>query len=547
VEIINIKDFSYYYPFTSQLALENINLSISQGEFILLTGRSGCGKTTLLRAMTRLIPDFHGGRIYGDLYFKGINLRQWNSKELYTHIGISFQEPDNQIIYNNVEREIAFGLENLGMEQSLMRRRICEALDFFSIRELKTRKISDLSGGEKQKVALAGIMATGAQVLLLDEPASQLDPIQTYELMNLLQLLNNELGITIVMSEQKLDNCFYLADRVLTMDKGAIIYDGLPDGQVKWANEHHFPLVPILSDLFNNVTAQPPLTINKGRQELSRLSIDAGERFCSNQANLKEQRTGITLLKVKCVSYKYDHNEHYAVKDINLNIYPGEFVALVGPNGAGKTTLLKLLTGILKPDKGTVEMSRPEDVITGDRLGYLPQDLEVFFLTGSVLEEVVLGMDTSNPVNQQQIAQECMDKLGINHLANNDPRKLSRGEQQKVALASLLAARPNMLILDEPTLGLDYEQKQFLGQLLEKISQENRAVLIVSHDMDFICEYAQRVVFMEEGEIIADGDLEEIMVNNIFYTSQVYKLFQGFNDKVINVRQAKKIFKNSLG
>ncbi len=559
-KVFELNNFTYYYPHHSKPSLHQVSLEVNEGEFLLLIGRSGSGKSTLARALCGLVPDFYGGSVSGDILYQGVSLNKWAKSQLAGQIGIVFQEPDSQLFYRNVERDIAFGLENLGLPNSYMQRRVAEMMDFLNLNALRKRDSSTLSGGEKQKIALAGVLAMNPRVLILDEPTSQLDPVATGEFLKLVKDLNDEYAITIILIEQRLEQSFPLADRVLILEEGKIIFQGDSREELRWAAEQNYPLMPVIPALFARVTNKDlPLTIKEGRKLLSEFGLtpypEVSHRDNENgkpgqvqsgvvyepdkEVTLGERSRkprsdkGKPLVEIKRLSFTYPHGGP-ALRDVNLNIWLGECVALVGANGAGKSTLLQIMAGLLPVNSGYARVGdfsgkdlKAEKV--NRLLGYLPQNLNNFFLADTVSQDIAL--------NSQIAAGEVdfwLDKMNLQEFREDDPRKLSTGEKHRVAMAALLGANPDLILLDEPTTGLDGEQKKEIGELLLKLCQQNKSVLLVTHDIDFASEYAGRLVFMHNGTILADGSVQEVMAGNTFYTSQAARLFWGIEPGIIN-------------
>lgn len=556
-KVFELNNFTYYYPRHSKPALHQVSLEVDEGEFLLLTGRSGSGKSTLARALCGLAPDFYGGSVSGDILYQGISLNKWTKSQLAQGIGIVFQEPDSQLFYRDVERDIAFGLENLGLPNSFMQRRVAEMMDFLNLNALRKRDSSTLSGGEKQKVALAGVLAMNPQVLILDEPTSRLDPVAAGEFLKLVKDLNDEYAITIILIEQRLEQSFTQADRIVVLDAGAVIFQGDSRKELRWAIEQNYPLMPVIPEIFARYTDKDlPLTVKEGRKLLSGLELAPYSELLHRETeNWKTGQVqpgviksaadvsprsskprgdqGKPLVEIKRLSFTYPHGEP-ALRDVNLNLWPGECVALVGANGAGKSTLLQIMAGLLPAYSGHVRVGdysgkdlKAEKV--NRLLGYIPQNLDNFFLADTVFQDIALNSQIA-----ASDAQFWLEKMNLQEFREDDPRKLSTGEKHRVAMAALLAANPDLILLDEPTTGIDGEQKKEIGELLLTLFHQEKSVLLVTHDMDFASEYAGRLVFMHSGTILADGSVQEVMMGNIFYTSQVARMFKGIEPDVIN-------------
>ena len=533
--LIEIENISYYYPGKKEPALWQLDTAVRAGEFVLVAGKSGSGKSTLLQLMNRLIPDFHGGRIAGEIRYKGVPLRLWQSRNLYREMGMVFQNPDAQLLFGDVERDIAFGLENLGMPGALMRRRIAEVMELLNLCNIQGQSVSTLSGGEKQKVALAGVLAMYPTVLLLDEATAHLDPVSTAEFLALLKRLQETQGFTIIMAEQCLHQCLPLVDRVLLMEQGMIIFDGTPHQLTEWMVQNSYPLCPVLSEVFAGAGHQQrPLTILEGRQVLEEYEWNARRPQPEHKKTPVRSRRSEKWLQAERVSYTYPNGKK-ALQRASFSVNKGEIVGVVGSNGAGKSTLLDLLMGVLQPQSGRIAYPRevhPHPAVRG--IAYLPQQLEDYFIADTLGEDLQLSRQ-ENPAYLHSL----VERFSLGALLQEDPRSLSAGEQQRAALACLFAAEPQLLLLDEPVQGMDEEQKQNFGQQLQRLVEEQgTAVVLVSHDMDFVTEYTDRVLFLYQGKIMAQGPVTEVMASNVFYRSQVGLLFRGFDDDVHTRRAA---------
>ncbi|MFZ5652128.1 MAG: ABC transporter ATP-binding protein, partial [Bacillota bacterium] len=354
--LFKVENLTYYYPDGEKPALSGINLSIKEGEFVLVAGESGSGKSSLARVLAGLIPDFYGGRFGGRVYFQGREMRGIDRRKLARQVGMVFQDPEKQLVMTGVEAEIAFGLENLGLPQKEMFRRVAEVISFLGLTELRQEFTASLSGGQKQKLALAAVLAMQPQVLVLDEPTSQLDPVAAEDFFNLVKRLNEEMGFTVVLIEQRLERCFHLADRVVIMEGGRVVQDGAPDQAARWAVRSGGHMVPPVARFFS-VLGFPslPVTVKEGRRQLrqsfSGWPLSGGPDLRKAPAS---RSTGQTpLLEAKNLWFTYT-NGREALQDINLIVNAGEFVALLGENGAGKSTLLKNMAGLLQPGRGKV-------------------------------------------------------------------------------------------------------------------------------------------------------------------------------------------------
>ena len=555
MELYQVEDLNYYYPEKDKRALVDINLKISEGEFILLTGPSGCGKSSLLRALAGLIPDYYGGAVGGEIRFDGRSLLRWDKRQLARDIGLVFQDPEQQLVMTSVEQEIAFGLENLGIDPPEMRRRVAEVLSLFDLTGLKTRSTFTLSGGQKQKVVLAAVLAMYPRVLLLDEPTSQLDPVAAQELLNYIQRLNLEWGLTIILVEQRTDRCFHLADRIVLMEEGRVIHQGTPREMAGWEKGRFRCLMPPVAQVFSALEVEKiPLTIKEGRQLLHQngfknVATPGNAAAVVPDPGLKKP-TAATLC-LKKVEFAYD-NRTPCLKGVNLSLDAAEITVILGENGAGKSTLLKTINGLLTPQRGKIFLGqqditgqRPE--ILADQIGYLSQDPNDYLFHDTVGEEIAYGLKVRGHKNPERV-QRVMELLEIGHLSGTHPRDASGGERQRIALGTALVTDPPILLLDEPTRGLDPQMKQRLAMLLRTLQAAGKTVVVVTHDVEFAAAVAGRVVILSDGQVVADGKGETVLANSLYYAPQVSRLFRGLEAGVLTVEMAiKKLNKPARG
>lgn len=552
LSLFEVQNLTYYYPESDSPALRNINLSIEEGELLLVVGGSGSGKSTLARVLAGLIPDYYGGKIGGKVFFQGKEMAKFGRRALSTNVGIVFQDPEKQLVMSSVEAEIAFGLENLGLPQKEMFRRVAEVMSFLNLSPLKNEFTAHLSGGQKQKVALASVLAMHPKVLILDEPTSQLDPVAADELFYLVERMNKEMGYTVVLIEQHLERCFHLVDRVVVMEKGEILCEGPAREVVQWEAENSFPFIPPVARFFASLRAPfVPLTVKEGRQELKKLlpaqENTGGEVSAAPGGNCspggcwgKKEKCEGALVKVKDVWFAYP-NGIEALKGVSLEIQQGEFVVIMGENAAGKTTLLKHLVGLLKPARGSVlVMGKDTRKVSlrelAGEVGYLSQNPNDHLFQGTVEEELLFTLRNLG-LEDDGVVDEILERLGITCYRNLNPRDLSSGERQRVALASVLVARPKLLVLDEPTRGIDYRLKKELGGFLKELAEEGVAVAVATHDVEFAAEYSQRVLIMFDGRIVCDGPKADVLGGSLFYAPQMARLFKGYADGVLTVEE----------
>jgi energy-coupling factor transport system ATP-binding protein len=545
--MIALNRVTYTYPDAPAPALADFSVAIGAGEFILVVGPSGAGKSTFLRSLNGLVPHFYGGRWTGQARVGGRDPVALAPRGMADLVGFVFQDPEAQFVVDTVEHELAFALENFALPQATMRKRVEEVLDQMGIAHLRDRRISTLSGGEKQRVAIAAVLALQPEVLVLDEPTSQLDPQAAEEVLVALRHLNEDLGLTVILSEHRLERVAQYADRVLYLPaRGAAAVDGDPRAVLP-----RLPRVPPLIELGRTLGWSPlPLTIKEGRGFALATKGRMGEwasRRVSESANggiahesyaLKERAqpsvypllsVASPLIAIRDLHYAYDRQP--ALRGVELEVRPGEFVALLGRNGSGKSTLLKQIAGLLKPAAGrvtvagldTARASLDEIIRT---VGYVPQHPGSLLFSETLAAELAFTRRGHGLPPDPAADRALLDRLGLGDLAGREPRDLSGGEQQRAALAAILVADPQIILLDEPTRGLDYEQKQRLTDLLLELRAQGRTVLMASHDVELTAACAQRVILMAEGQIVVDGPARQVMSDSQVFATQVNKLFR---------------------
>nr|WP_243123968.1 ABC transporter ATP-binding protein [Pelotomaculum schinkii] len=556
--LFKVENLTYFYPETDRAALRNINLEIEEGEFILVAGGSGSGKSSLARVLAGLAPDFYGGRIGGKVFFKGKDIRTMNRKKLAREVGMVFQDPEKQIVQTHVEAEIAFGLENLGLSNEEMLRRVAEVICFMNLEQIREAFAANLSGGQKQKLALASVLAMQPHALILDEPTSQLDPVSAEDILNLAKRLNEEMGFTVIMVEQRLERCFHLADRVLFMENGEISCDGSAQEVARKTIKGGMPFVPPVSRFFAGLNVSSvPITVKEGRK-LLRSYLKENQTAGGNQSGAchKSVRAGDLMERQSAVSMK---NLWFAypggrqvLKGVSLDIKEGEFVAVLGENGAGKSTMLKQITGMLKPDRGRVEVLGKDISKNGFKeirrfTAYLSQNPNDYLFQDTVEEELLFTLKNFG-LKDLSVVNEILEKFHLSKYRKTNPRDLSSGERQRVALASVMVTGPRLIILDEPTRGVDFRLKAELGGFLQKETEKGSTVIVITHDVEFAAEFAARAVMMFSGRIVRDGEKHDVLAKSVFFAPQLSKMTRGICDGVLTVAEAKeKIYPLAAG
>lgn len=524
MEVYKIENLSFSYPKRDTYAIYDINLSVNQGEFITLCGKSGCGKTTLLRLLKPILAPV--GQLVGDIYFNGRNLSQYSTDEQAEQIGFVMQDPENQIVTDKVWHELAFGLESLGFSTSEIRARVSEMASFFGIENWFHKQTSELSGGQKQLLNLASIMVMQPSVLILDEPTSQLDPIAAQEFINTLKKINSELGTTVILSEHRLDNALPVSDRVIVMDEGTIIADGTPSeicNSLKAMNHDMYLALPAPMRIYGAVCGgtKYPLTVRDGRcwlEEYSKNNDINPELIPKSGTDTNNK----SFIDIKDVWFRYEKNSPDIIKGMNIQINKGELFAIMGGNGVGKTTALSLINGINPPYRGKITIDGKKLVKSGYSIGALPQNPQCLFTKNTVYLELsdMLKKSSQHDEEINRVAQLCK----IEHLLQSHPYDLSGGEQQRTALAKLLLLSPNILLLDEPTKGLDAQFKEIFAEILRKLKADGVTIIMVSHDIEFCAEYSDRCAMFFDGNITSVDKPREFFAGKSFYTTTANRM-----------------------
>ncbi len=513
--MIEFKNFWFRYPNSTRWALKDLNLKIRKGEFVFLVGPSGSGKSTLIRAINALIPHFYSGEMKGDVLIFEKRVSHTSPNELLGIVATVFQNPENQMVMNTVEREIAFPLENLGLEEEEITRRVEESLDVIGIAHLKKRKVSELSGGEKQKVAIAASVAVNPDFMLLDEPTSQLSPSSSEDILGLLERLNDDMGIGIILVEHRLERVMHRADRMLVLDGGVLLADGEPRIVASRVDMDAlgvgYPQVIRLAKLLDKDFL--PLTVKEGRRLL-------GKDVLNFKFSGSDGKFGEKILSISKVFFSYGAQP--VLKNLTMELHRGEILGVVGRNGSGKTTLAKLIAGLLKPDKGKITIfgKNLEKIDAKSRsklVGMVFQNPNFHLFGDTIYEDISLGVKDISSV------ERVMKRLGIWELRHRNSRDLSGGERMLAAIASVAVLNPRILILDEPTRGLSYALKLRVASFLKEYSRRN-SVLLISHDMEMIARTAHRVSILADGRMVVAGDKRRVMAGALNYTTQLNKM-----------------------
>jgi len=518
--MITFHHVSYTYPHRDEPALRDVTLSIQPGEFVLVAGESGSGKSTLLRTLNGLVPHFTGGKISGKLIVDGLDTIQSGPQQLSRRVGFVWQNPEAQAVLERVEPEIAFGLENAALPPAEMRERVAQVMAWLELTPLRDRLISTLSGGERQRVAIAAALALRPHILVLDEPTSQLDPASACEVLDALTRLHEQLGLTVVLAEHRLERVLGQVDRMVVLEHGRVTHDGPPRDVLP-----HLSQVPPVVELGLQLGWEPlPLTVIEAKAHLTALTPAPSLEGRGGWERARPQ----PVLTVSQLSYRY--NDKPAVQDVSFQVGAGELVALMGANGSGKTTLLKSVVGLLRPQTGEVTLAgvslkgKPVAEICR-QMAYLPQNPDDLLFAESVTGELELTLQNHRQEDAAATIEPLLRQLGLEAVAGQYPRDLSVGQRQRVALAAVTVTRPRLLLLDEPTRGLDYQTKQNLVDLWREWLAEGMGILLVTHDVELVAQMAHHVILLQNGHILAEGHPRNVLPHYPTFAPQIAHLF----------------------
>ncbi len=574
MEKIRFDNLNFTYPLSEKPALENINLTINQSEFIVLCGKSGCGKSTLLRHLKKNMMPY--GDREGAVLYCGENIEFLDDRRSASEIGFVQQNPDNQLVTDKVWHELAFGLESLGMSAKTIKKRVAEMTSYFGIQSWFRRDVSTLSGGQKQLLNLASVMAMQPDILVLDEPASQLDPIAASDFLKTVQDINRDLGTTVIISEHRLEEVFPMADRVIVMDKGKIISDATPGqtGNVLAGDDGNDPHpmffgLPSVTRIFQPFGREEnPLTIREGRLEMEELvcenSYDASEddsiknlesdTALEKKSLFSRESKDDIAIQMKYIWFKYDKKSNDVLRGMSLSVKKGQWHCLLGGNGTGKSTTLKAICGIIKPQRGSVTV---ENINVGkDQSGRLfdkclamvPQNPQSVFTEITVEEELFEGMEFMDLSDETKVenVENMLKLMEIEHLRKANPYDLSGGEQQRLAIGKILLLEPTVLLMDEPTKGLDPFFKMTLAGILRKLVNRGVTIFMVSHDIEFCASYADRCSMFFDGEIVSEDESKAFFAGNNFYTTAANKIVRKYRKDLVTCEEVQDWIRRSV-
>lgn len=572
---IEVKNFSFQYPKESHAALYQVSMEVEEGSFVVLCGKSGCGKSTLLRQFKSVLAS-HGEK-KGEILYGGQNLEDVDLRTQSAEIGYVLQNPDNQIVTDKVWHELAFGLESLGYDTPTIRLRVAEMASYFGIHSWFLKNVSELSGGQKQLLNLASVMAMHPKLLILDEPTSQLDPIAASDFLETVRKINRDIGTTVILTEHRLEDVIPWADKVYVMDKGRMIADGTPNEigeQLRTMGHDMFLSMPAPMQIYAGINSslRCPLTVSQGRRWLSeeletkgiKIKKERNQEETAKKKNSifgklsglkKEQEKEIPEIRIKDVWFRYERDLPDVVKGLSLDIKKGEIFAVVGGNGTGKSTAMSLIARIRFPYRGKIYLEGKEigkysdDDLYHGFLGVMPQNPQSLFVKKTVREDLYEVIDGKRERKSEAYPIEMKKKDAVEGivsltrlegLLDRHPYDLSGGEQQRLALAKVLLLRPKILLMDEPTKGIDNHYKKELGEILRKLSEHGVTILMISHDVEFCAQYADRTGLFFQGNVVTSEESKKFFAGNNFYTTAANRMARNYFPNAVTVEDVVK-------
>lgn len=567
---IEVKNFSFQYPKESHAALYQVSMEVEEGSFVVLCGKSGCGKSTLLRQFKSVLAS-HGEK-KGEILYGGRNLEDVDLRTQSAEIGYVLQNPDNQIVTDKVWHELAFGLESLGYDTPTIRLRVAEMASYFGIHSWFLKNVSELSGGQKQLLNLASVMAMHPKLLILDEPTSQLDPIAASDFLETVRKINRDIGTTVILTEHRLEDVIPWADKVYVMDKGRMIADGTPNEigeQLRTMGHDMFLSMPAPMQIYagTNSSLRCPLTVSQGRRWLSeeletkgiKIKKERNQEETAKKKNSifgklsslkKEPEKEIPEIRIKDVWFRYERDLPDVVKGLSLDIKKGEIFAVVGGNGTGKSTAMSLIARIRFPYRGKIYLEGKEigkysdDELYHGFLGVMPQNPQSLFVKKTVREDLYEVIDGKRERKSEAYPIEMKKKDAVEGIVSltrleglleRHPYDLSGGEQQRLALAKVLLLRPKILLMDEPTKGIDNHYKKELGEILRKLSEHGVTILMISHDVEFCAQYADRTGLFFQGNVVTSEESKKFFAGNNFYTTAANRMARNYFPNAVTV------------
>ena len=522
MEILSCKNVAFKYNESTGYAFSDCTFSVKKGEKVMLCGASGSGKSTLLRLLKREVSP--RGELSGDIDLIGKAATELSDRESAEKIGFVMQDPDSQTVCDKVSSELAFGLESFGVPSKEIQSRVGEMAAFFGIEPLYDRDISTLSGGQKQLVSLCSIMVTDPDILLLDEPTAQLDPVAAKELLSILDRLNKEMGVTVIIAEHDPEELFDSCDKILYLSNGKTAFFDTPAKAAKYFAQNDLEgFLPETAKVFAGLCSDLPLNVRQGRAQLENLVIEDTTQTDESTAESTEPYA----LECKNIWQRYEKDSPDILKGCDLAVRKGECYGLLGSNGGGKSTLLRVICGLCKPYMGAVSLfgkkqkAYKNGSLFREMLAFLPQEPVTMFVKESVREDLLQSAD-------ENAVKKIAERMEIEPLLDRHPWDLSGGEIQKCAFAKILLADPKIIVLDECTKGMDSFAKKALGDVLASLKAEGRTILLVTHDLEFAAENCERCGLLFDGKIAAEDNAVRFFSRNRFYTTAAARLTRGF-------------------
>lgn len=554
METLKVENLCFTYPGRESPALHDISFTVNDGDFVVVCGPSGCGKTTLLKALKpQLRPH---GKLTGTIEFCGCNLDDIPDAGTAEAIGYVMQNPDAQIVTDKVWHELSFALENLGVDTGIIRSRVAEMSNYFGIHNWFRKNTADLSGGQKQLLNLASVMLMDPHLLILDEPSSQLDPIAARQFLDNVRKINQEFGTTVIITEHNLEDIYGFANKVMLMENGAVSMILPPDKMAKYLAENRYDgmyrALPAPAKIYGSVlVGKCPLSIVEGRQWFSKFA--EGRKF--ETPEIKDiKRPPETVIDLSEVWFQYEKGGIPVLRETSLTLRKGEIASILGGNGSGKSTALSVICGRLTPSLGSVKVMGKEvgkykgTELFDHLLGVLPQNPQAVFSSERLLDDLMEipllhGMSEGEAESR---SREMADRLGITKLLERHPYDLSGGEMQKAALAKILLLEPKILLLDEPTKGMDILSKENLGSILRSLREEGVSVLMVSHDLEFCARYSDHVMMFFDGGVVSEGTPKKFFSENSFYTTSASRMTRHVVSGIITSEEGEAVCRSSL-
>jgi energy-coupling factor transport system ATP-binding protein len=516
---IVFESVSYRYPQGTRAVLRDFDWEIGESELVILAGESGSGKSTILRCLNGLVPHFTGGEFGGRVLVRGEDTRLLPTRALARSVGFVFQDPAAHSVSTMVEDEVAFGLEQMGVPVPAMRRRVEEALDLTGTERIRKRSIETLSGGERQRVAIAAALALQPRILALDEPTSQLDPSGAEDVLDAVRRLNEELGITVVLAEQRLDRVVGFTDRMRLLRPGWADLDGHPGDVLRACDARHAPPVALLGRIEN---WEPlPLNVKNARRMVARVGFEPP--ISPVDAPRPDVEPALVLDRLGI-----GYGKTAVLEEVSFDARPGELVAIMGRNGTGKSTLLRALMGLHPIDSGSARIGGMNPVVDrtqaiGRKVGFLPQRAASLLFHETVEADVAAALESRGA--SREGVDTLLDRFALGHLRDRYPLDLSAGEQERTALAVALAGRPAVLLLDEPTRGMDALRKLELAELFRHLRGEGVTFLMATHDVELVAQVATRVILLGDGGVVAQGGTREVLAGSLTFGTQMNRVF----------------------